>query len=357
MKKVNVVTYYVHNSYGSVLQLIGLKKTLETLDVAIRLIETEVFPENESKIRWDGPVTIKHGLIFLFKLLNARQLKRKYNNTMRFMNEQVEIAYYRDYTQLIHDVSQDALFLAGSDQIWNPQKMYAPFFLDFAPPASKKISYAASMGTFNIPTEQKERFGELLANMDTISVREKQMVDVLKEYTDKPIEVHIDPTFLLDAEEWRLLSRPYPIDEPYILVYALYWSSKYNPLLKQLHKETGLKIVVISNTPKPIYADKWVFDADPAQFLWLIDHAEMVVSSSFHGVALSLILNKKLSAVINPAAPSRIEDILHTLQYTNIELSSIAQETAPDYETVNKRIREERTRSVAYLSEVLSSEY
>lgn len=352
MKTVNVLTYCVPSSYGSVLQALGLKKTLKTLGFDSRVLETEVFPENRPRMKWSGSFTLKKGIRSLIKIVNRRHILKKHANSAAFIKTHMDVMYCRDLTQ--QTFSEDDIFLAGSDQIWNPQKLYAPFFLDFAPASAKKLSYAASMGALQISEDRTARFGELLSNFDAVSVREAEMTDVLKPFIDKPIEVHIDPTFLVEAEEWRSLARPYPIQEPYVLVYALYWSPSFNEMLKQLHRETGLKIVVISDIPKRIYANQWVLDADPAQFLWLIDHAQMVVSSSFHGVAFSLIFNKKLCALVNPSSPSRIENVLRTLQYRNIPLAELANDTQVDYTVVNQRIREERQRSTAYLAEVLN---
>lgn len=63
--------------------------------------------------------------------------------------------------------------------------------------------------------------------------------------------------------------------------------------LKELHEKTGYKIVSIQNSLRPIYANKRVMDIGPKQFLWLMDHAEAVVTSSFHGTAFSVIFNKR----------------------------------------------------------------
>ena len=182
------------------------------------------------------------------------------------------------------------------------------------------------------------------------------MIEVLQSYTDAKQERHIDPTFLLSSNRWRELEKEYPIHRPYILVFPLYWDASFNKELKALHKKTGKDIIVLSERKNSAYATKRIYDADVRQFLWLLDHADAVVSSSFHGVALSLILEKPLAAVINPAAPSRITSILSCLNYKNLTIGDLADGIAPEYSSVNQKISEETERSIRYLREVLEIE-
>ena len=102
-----------------------------------------------------------------------------------------------------------------------------------------------------------------------------------------------------------------------------------------------------------MYGNKKIYDADPGQFLWLIDNAEAVVTSSFHGVAFSLIFNKKLSAVVNPALPSRINDLLDLLNVEKKEITSVLDFNLENYNQINEQIEKERNRSITYLKEIL----
>ena len=62
------------------------------------------------------------------------------------------------------------------------------------------------------------------------------------------------------------------------------------------------------------------------------------------------------AAVINPKAPSRIENVLKTLNVQNTSISEVLDFDMEQYTSVNKRIEQERQRSFEYLKQVLSNE-
>jgi len=355
MKTICVSTYCEWSSYGSVLQAIGLKKKLEELGFASFIIRDNPAPPAQR----DFPLVIsKNPKVLARNLLNLRYRaarRRQYENCVRFINERVDIRYYNDYGALKNDPPQADGFLAGSDQIWHPALCNQTFFLDFLSPEHRRLSYAASMGTTVIPEGKKDKFGGLVRSFDTLSVREKEMLDVIEPLVEGEVNVHIDPTFLVGADGWRDLAREYPIRKPYILVYAIYWNKDLNRQLRQLRRKTGCEIVALC--PKgstSVWANRRICDADPAQFLYLIDHAQAVVSSSFHGVALALNLNKKVAAVINPKAPSRLSSLLDTLQVPRYAIADVMDFDLAAYAGINDGIARERERGSSYLKEILN---
>ena len=244
------------------------------------------------------------------------------------------------------------VYLSGSDQVWNPDICSPLFFLEFAK-ESKRISYAASMGKTELSPEKEKLIQEKLVPFERVSVREQECAEVLQKLTDKDISVHIDPTFLIDIEEWRCLEKSYKVKGPYILLYMLYWNDDCKKQVKKLKKKTGLPVYAICSELSRVYADKRLYDVGVEEFIWLIDHAEYVVTSSFHGVALSTIFEKRFSAVINPAIPSRIEHILRLLGLPRVRIDELDKTDLFDYETVNVKIKKERQRSVEYLQEAI----
>lgn len=340
-------------SFGSIFQSIGLCHVLEAMKYSSNIAQIASLPQKyyPNTIK---KITLNNIRILMQKSIVYTKLQKKYSNTCTFIKSNLNLSYYKNLNDLRNRTVDGEIFLAGSDQIWHPVKMAPEFFLDYVDDSKKKISYAASMGTTVIPENNIEKFTKYINSFDKISVREKQCAEVISELTDKPVQVHIDPSFFMNAEQWREYQKEYPINKPYILVYPLYWDSKYNMELKELHKKTGFDIVVIADYRRNVYANKWVYDADPGQFLWLIDHAEAVVSSSFHGVALSINFNKKVVSVINPSAPSRIDNLLEVLGYPKLDIESV-EKTTIDYKLINERIENERCRGINYLKEALDS--
>lgn len=354
--KTYTVTYCEWHSYGSMMQAIGLQKTLNNLNIENKIIKAENEPNAKYKLQFDKKITLRAIVKNFYDLIFYQKKSYKYYKTLEFMKANVNIAYMGDYAELCQNPPLCDCFIAGSDQIWHPNYCHPLFFLDFVKDKTKKISYAASMGKTLIKKEMENEFRRLINNIDEISVREVDNAEILSKYVDKDILVNIDPTFLLSADEWRKYQKPYKINKPYILVYAIYWDLELNKKLKKLSKESGLKTIAISSTFDKVRVDKKLYDVDPGEFLWLIDNAEYVVTSSFHGVAFSTIFNKKFSTVINPALPSRIKCLTNLLSIPIVPIDELSKLGDFDYPIINTKIELEKKKSLSYLLKEINSE-
>lgn len=358
MKKVCVSTFCEWSSYGSILQAIGLKKALGALGFDSFVIRDNPAPNAEKKFSFALSGNPKKLLINLLSVKNQTKREARYKRSVQFIRDNVDVKYYNDYETLCKNVPEADYYITGSDQVWHPLSCNPAFFLDFLTADKKRLSYAASMGVSHIPSEKKSSFSLLAAGIDEISVRESDAAHIIRECTGRNAEVHIDPTFLVSRDEWAALERKYLVNKPYILVYALYWDKALNSKLKKLHRKTGYDILALCNSGvTKVWANKKVFDADPGQFLYLIDNAQAVISSSFHGVALALNFNKKVVPVINPNAPARIRSLVELLGVSQLSIEEAMNFDIKEYGKINERIKEEKERSMNYLrGQLLSRE-
>lgn len=348
-----VLTYCTEKSYGSVLQAYALKTVLKKLGYESKILIQDKPPKASYTLSVSRPRTIRGNVKYLVRRLSYRKRNQRYEGTQRFINKHLDVIYCDCIAGKMF--SDNDVFLAGSDQVWNPLAMKPEFFLEFAPQYAPKLTYAVSMGVSYVPEDKQVLFRDMIQKFKCISVREKEMLTLLKEYTDADLDAHIDPTFLLTAEQWRHLEEPYPVKKPYILVFPLFWDPSYNEQLRQLHKATGKDIIVVDEYLRHVYGNKRLYDVNLNQFLWLIDHADGVVTSSFHGVAFSMIFHKKTAAVINPQSTSRITSLFELLGYRNQKIITLSRDDSQDFLKIDQRIQAEKQRSVAYLREALKN--
>lgn len=351
MKELNVLTFCTWTSIGSILQAFGLKKALEGNGCESRLL----IASDENLFHVGRVTSIKSLVSCTFQLMIQRDRQRAYKKRCDFIARYLDVATYARYEDLsgmmLND--SDSCYLVGSDQVWQPDRCYRHFFLEFVHDR-KCVSYAASMGKTEIPPENVERFRAMLARLDHISVREDQCKEVLQPLTEKEIGVHIDPTFLLDTKTWRQYEKKYPIRGPYILLYMIYWDPACKTQIRELKKRTGLPVYAVCAGLSRVYADKQLFDVGIEEFLWLVDHAEYVITSSFHGVALSTIFNKKFAAVINPSLPSRICNLMDMLNIPEVPICELDGTDRFDYSVIRRRISNEREKGLKYLKEMIA---
>lgn len=287
--KVGIVTITELDNFGNRLQNYALQSVLRSLGA-----EVETLP-NYITYRHRRNLTSKANR-FLRGCLKHDGRKAEVVKQLRFEAfDRKNFRFSRDCSE-INFISPEAgrhfdCFVAGSDQIWNPHFSFNfDFnFLTFAPP-EKRVAYAASFGVDAVPEEKQERFAAYLNGMRAISTREYAGSDIVHALTGKACQVMPDPTLLLSPSQWQSLEKKprWHSAENYILVYHLGTKENQQSVVSQLldaHPEyRGCGIVNIGD-PENVRT----FSITPDEFLYLLHHAQLMVTDSFHGTVFSLL--------------------------------------------------------------------
>ncbi len=231
---------------------------------------------------------------FFHKLVDNKYYYESYKNYKRYKKFKKfdRLVHYDDTLYTQNNISElnrkYDFFVCGSDQIWNAGGTLKSFLFSGIDDR-KKLSYAASVGRAEISKEEERTFKRHLDSFEYISVREVQSKDVLQPLTKTPVEAHIDPTFLVEPETWKTLeNKPKGLGKKdYIFVCTLGETSKeYSNFINSITKENNLKIVSITDKSSRFYT------SSPDEFLYLIDHAKLVLTDSFHAIVFSIIFNR-----------------------------------------------------------------
>lgn len=238
-------------------------------------------------------------------------------------------------------------FVVGSDQVWNPcyDKVVASEcdFLAFAP-VEKRIAYAPSFGISVIPDEKKEYYAEKLSGFAHLSVREEAGADIIYSLTGRKAPIVLDPTLMIDRRKWESVieKSKYVPKGKYVLVYAL---GDIIAEYKDAIEYYALQYEIFDI--RRIMSNGHELAIGPAEFLYAIHNAEVVLTDSFHCTAFSLIFEKKVYSFDRAGASmnSRIQT-LHTLlgieqkDYKEIEI---------DYKELKERLDVLQKHSKQYL--------
>lgn len=264
-------------------------------------------------------------------------------------------------------------YITGSDQVWHDPLTIpnnTATYLDFGPTTTRRISYAASIGR-EIPRQEIGKFVDLLKHFDHISVREHKAQELLKGLGFSDTTVTIDPTLLLsstlydkiESDEGQDLSKPYAFF--YVLNIRteaeLYWQHISKSLSEQ-----GLEVKSVAASGY-LPAREFIpgvsnIQATIPQWLSLVKHAEVVFTTSFHGVVFSLLYHRPFYAILltneNAKANDRLTSLLGICGLTRriIANEQDAQhlDTTPiDWTDVDARIAKMRQSSVDFLNDVL----
>lgn len=361
--KIKTITCHDVYNVGASLQAYALMKYLSDQDHNVEIIDYkpeylshhyELFYADNPAYRKNIFTKILYVIVKLPKKIKQQKRKRIFDDfTDNYLNLTKK---YTSNKVLKEDCPKADLYIAGSDQIWNPlfQNGKDPaFYLDFAPKTAIKASYAASFAVDKFPEANEKMVSEFLKKFDYISVREKSGLDVLRQLgITQGCEV-LDPVFLLDNEKWEKLAGDMPlIHEKYILIYDFERSEMIEYIARKIAKKYKLKIVSIFKSKN---ADINFVNNGPLEFLNLIRNAEYVVSNSFHATAFSIIFRKNFYVVgRTEKINKRMVDLLDKIDLNNryVVSQEFSEETI-DYTFIEKKIDSCIMISKNYLKTVL----
>lgn len=315
-KKIGIISLYYNNyNYGGNLQAYALTAFLSKNGYNVEQItyncrsntKTDIKKKLKGYTFW-GFVTT--GFRFIYN-----KIKRIPQNIINYIiNNNVKIRR-KSFDRFNHNVIKHSIkeydkqnideydncydvVITGSDQVWNFKWYNKAFFLDFVPSDKKKVAYAASIGMDNLTEKQKEIFRNSLKDFVAVSVREKSDVELIKDCSPVPVVNTLDPTLLLDREDWDKICADRVVEEKYIFCYFLGDNKKERKLAIQFAKRNGLKIVTLPHLDMYKKADRFFgdyrfWDLGPEQFLSLIKYAKYVFTDSFHAVVFSNIYQRQ----------------------------------------------------------------
>jgi hypothetical protein len=265
-------------------------------------------------------------------------------------------------------------FVVGSDQVWRPLyfRNIEDAFLRFAEGWDvRRIAYAASFGTDRLEYEymQLEACGKLLEQFDAVSVREDSAVRMCEEWLDYEGAVHVaDPVMLLETSELTELVKRADESEGHpaagrILTYILDPSKEKSAAVDFISRVSSAQVYDASVNPysRELPLNERVV---PSVEKWIAGFAEadFVVTDSFHGCVLSILLHKKFLAVGNSRrGMARLSSLLNMFGLEGRLVHGIDPEDDGEYflsdidwEAVEEKLKAFREHSEKFLVDALS---
>ena len=365
MKKIAAITFHRAENFGSVLQTYALKETVLKIseqahqDTKYQVIDISSDSQKELYRIFKKSRRINDIIKNIVNLIYLNKLKTRKNKFNTFLNTHLPLSEHFSEKDNIEEKIGANFYISGSDQIWNVRtKDFSDFYyLDFVKKA-KKVSYAASFGPLNIDWEKYNvnKYSQLLHDFSAISVREEGSRKNIKLLTGKDCDIHIDPTLLLNKSEWqKIQSNANYNGGKYILLYCLEPSKLQLKMAKEISKKLNLPIVTLRYNNKNDIFNSFVkkYDAGPKDFLSFIDNAALVLTSSFHGTAFSLIYQKPFY-ILDNSSDNRISSILKITDKLDrcIDLLDDLDKVSLDSIDFSKSllaIEDEKQRSINYL--------
>ncbi len=326
--KIAIMTQPLGRNYGGMMQAYALQKVLKDMGHEV--------------------VTINHhapskGAVYSLARLGFRLLKKVTGERKQPVNFEKHYSYIFKDTQAFVDqhitqseyIDNDAdlkahfdknsydAVIVGSDHTRRP--MYPPniynYYLDLLEHDTKikKIAYASSFGvdTWEYSAEQTHRCAELAKFFDAISVREQSGMELCEKYLGVESECVLDPTLLLDKEDYLALigDRYKGAQGKGVFTYFLDTSEDKESAAVQLAAKLEThtyKCYANVGVSQPTSANVDDYRMPPVEE-WLASfaNAEFVLTDSFHGMVFSIVFEKPFLVVVNKErGAARFESLL-----------------------------------------------
>ncbi len=335
MSKVGIITLSASDNCGSLLQTYALMSVLKKNNCDVEIINY-INKASKKMYRIIHPSYIKKPRKFFGTFLMYFKIKKQKKEYELFRQNNLKLTeeIYSDIKKLKQIEKRYDSIVCGSDQIWNT-KMYdydEVYLLDWVE-AAKKYSYAASLGDQKdgINIQNLKAYRDLFKTYNAISVRETSSAKNLQKAMGLDIGICLDPTLLLDKNEWNnLIKDRKKVDEKFIFYYSYNYADEIiNKMVSDYAKQVNMKVYVIN-------ASRWVdgsnkkygFDifneSGPLAFLHLMRDADTSMVESFHGTVFSYIYDKNFWFMKNQddkKLDDRINDIMEILNIKDRVLS------------------------------------
>ena len=358
--KAAFITVHVGFNFGSKLQAVATQEMLKKAGCNEVVCVNYIPPRVEEKRYWrdalQSPIRfIRRVLFYPFHLYS----KHKYDGYLKENCNLSKPIYSAD--DFNSKCPKADVYISGSDQLWNykhNEGLDKHYFFDGI--RGKKIAYASSIGMTELPADYAEYMKSRLSKYSASSVRESSAVDMLKGWGLDATLV-LDPTFMLNKNDWRKYASKRLLDKPYLFVYL-----PYNIVDKELIYRTARKVEAQKKLTVVTYsdcflrekdADKTVTFTSPGDILALFYYADAVVTNSFHGTAFSINLNKQFWVYMPSSFSTRISSILDLCKLNSRLLTEEITESqileTIDFSQSNAVLDVERGKALQFLSKAL----
>lgn len=345
--KIGVLTLHLYTNYGGILQAYALQTALERMGHEVEFIDEEC----NYKLYWylkplvytkrlilkyifhrkDIKINAEDYSLYVYKLLNR--------NTLPFINKYIKRRFVNKFTDILP--SDYNALIAGSDQVWRPLYFRKPIDLAYFSFAKdwniKRLSYAASFGLdkWEYNSNQTKKCKSLISKFDAVSIREYSGVKLCKKYFGIESIHVLDPTFLVEREDYVSLIKDTVPSEGVLFNYILDENSIKKDLLDHIAKDRK-QIPFKVNNPNFDNQDVPIqMRVQPPLEPWLraFYDSEFIVTDSFHACVFSIIFRKPFAVICNKMrGATRIESLLSMF---SIEDRLI--ETFADYEMIKDK--------------------
>ncbi|NCD41061.1 MAG: polysaccharide pyruvyl transferase family protein [Bacteroidia bacterium] len=375
MNKIGLVSPHSDPNFGTMLQAYALSKVIVKLGFYAEYIRYRPTVPKSFHQKLHSYVVDPFKIIKRYKTITTNKSIDNYDyfNSEEFKITKQEFEAFRikhiPTSSILFDpktigsISGYSKYIVGSDQTWSPYlyKKNTINFLEFVKDNSLKNSYAPSFGTTRIPDWYLPILKEKLKDYNLISCREEKNCKKISSLINKKVYHVLDPTLLLQQNDYQEIEIKIHIPSKFILCYILGEKDCISEYAEALGKRKNIPVYYVATRPKYLKKEKIFSNIGPGHLIYLINNAETIITDSFHGTIFSINFQKDFYSFTKRLSTSTINDnsrISDFLQLINLQDrlkddNDRTENTDIDYSKIEKIIQVKRKESIKYLQGIL----
>ena len=376
--KIGILTQPLRHNYGGLMQAWALQTVLFRMGHDV--VTFNLYPYEKLIWKEKPRVYLKRLIRLLLGQINTifieKKNRKEYDARMRnlkgFIERNIKTVMFKTPKDIV--VKDYDLLIVGSDQVWRPicnmnkNISIETSFFDFAVNSSvRRIAYAASFGVDNWEYSrlQTDHCAALAKKFHAISVREQSGVDLCKQFLGVDAIHVLDPTLLLNREDYESLieqgeSSRQPDGD--MLCYILDDTEEKRQIAKLIATKQSMKPFLVQAKVKASDIVPLEERVQPPMEQWLrnFKDASFVFTDSFHGCVFSIIFGKPFIVVENKTrGNARFKSLIDTLSLEKHCITS-REDYNPSYsytidDKVYDKIKYLQKKSIEFLVKALSS--
>lgn len=360
--KIGIITHYDVHNHGALLQMYALQQVLRESNVepeGLTFKKNYDFYHEYSEKKYNiGISSIPYYIGYL--------IKNGISKTLFNIKKRNKLETFKKMKNMVGRSTTEAKDLKGvfigSDEVFSIETGLTPEFWGNNLTTDNIFSYAGCFGPTTIEFIKEKKAENFIkkgiSNLNRISVRDENSKNIIESLSEKKALLVCDPVILYGyIEEKKKLKKLN--EDKYILIYS--YDNNMNKInevenIKEFAKKNNLKIYSVGFFHK--WCDKNI-NVDPIELLEYVNNAELVMTDTFHGTIMSMILNKEFITKVHTNS-NKLGFLLKEYNLTSritedFSDSSEIIRNKINYNEVNEIIEERRKVSLNYIKECLGS--
>jgi polysaccharide pyruvyl transferase WcaK-like protein len=306
--KIGIFTYHYIPNYGARLQASYLTQFLRNSGHDAEIVD---YIPVKNVARWlRGAISNALRLRFFRYLRDARIQNREFDNFLRgpaLLSR--ERTYFR--AKAARMAQNYDLLITGSDEVWNMRNWRgwnSIYFLDFGGTvACRRISYAASAGSFQPSEDELTRISKYLRSYVACFVRDERTANLVSAAGATPQRV-LDPVFLIPS-----VATSAAAIGPYMALSGVMNAQQVAAAIR-LARRNGLRVVGVGYAYAEAEENRSAIG--PLEWVNLISKATVVVTTLFHACAFAIKANRPFFVYTGESKRVKLQNLMDGFDLT-----------------------------------------